>query len=52
MGATALLGWPLAVGTDSLAKGVARQYLHKPYREETTRQTSPVTGPKENPRSP
>jgi transcriptional regulator GlxA family with amidase domain len=41
----------LAVGIDSLVKDAARQYLHKPYRKETTRQTLPVTGP-ENTESP
>jgi tetratricopeptide (TPR) repeat protein len=41
----------LAIKTDSIAKDVAKQYLHEPYRKETARQT-PAPGPEEHTESP
>ncbi|MDE2484036.1 MAG: tetratricopeptide repeat protein [candidate division NC10 bacterium] len=41
----------LAIKTDSIAKDVAKQYLHEPYRKETARRTS-AHGPEEHTESP
>ncbi|MDE2059463.1 MAG: tetratricopeptide repeat protein [candidate division NC10 bacterium] len=42
----------LAIKTDSIAKDVAKQYLHEPYRKETVHRTPPATGSEDNVGSP